>query len=188
MSKSLPDQSVPLYRTIVADPPWAVRQPPKTFKTSGNAPLPYPTMTLDAIKALPVAPFATDDAHLYLWTTNSFVREVYGVAEAWGFRPSMLLTWCKAPLGIGPGWEFASATEFVLFARRGKATFGQRPKAESRNWWEWKRGRHSEKPGPFFDLVERVSPGPYLELFARTKRLGWDAWGNEIDSDVEMAA
>lgn len=175
------------YRTIVADPPWAVRQPPKAFGAKGNSPLPYSTMSVAEIAAMPLAALADDVCHLYLWTVNRFVRESYEVAEAWGFRPSMLLTWCKEPLGDGPGWEFSSNTEFVLFARRGAGPW-PRPEHESRNWWVWPRGRHSAKPEAFQDIVERVSAPPRLELFARRKRLGWDAWGNEVDSDVELAA
>lgn len=176
------------YGTIVADPPWPVRQPPKAFGAKGNAPLPYDSMTLPDITGLPVADFAAGTCHLYLWTVNKFVREAYDVAAAWGFRPTMLLTWCKEPLGDGPGWEFSSATEFVVFAKKGTGGWPRPAAHERRNWWVWPRGRHSAKPEAFQDMVEHVSPGPYLELFARRRRLGWDAWGDEIDSDVEIAA
>jgi N6-adenosine-specific RNA methylase IME4 len=72
----------------------------------------------------------------------------------------------------------------------------QVPKAEPREsapyfrhpstWWQWPVGKHSEKPEAFQDLVEQVSPGPYLELFARRRRLGWDVWGNEVASDIDL--
>src|SRR3972149_6048236 len=104
------------YRTIVADPPWEVRQPPKVFGASGNAPLPYRTMSIEEIAALPIEQLAEDRAHLYLWVVNRHIRHVYEIAETWGFRISMLLTWCKEPIGQGPGYEFASTTEFILFA------------------------------------------------------------------------
>ena len=173
------------YKTIVADPPWPVRQPPKTWKTGTvNAKLPYESMTLEQITALPVASLADESCHLYVWTVNRFVRDTYDVVKAWGFTPAMLLTWCKTPMGIGPGSQYASTTEFVLFAWRGPQE--REPKRIETNWWNWKRGEHSAKPENFQDIVEQVSPAPRLELFARRKRLGWHSWGNEVSNDVNL--
>jgi N6-adenosine-specific RNA methylase IME4 len=170
------------YRTIVADPPWPMGPPhgARTKSTKGRwAPyigqtataLPYPTMQLDEIGGLPVADLAADDAHLYVWTVNKYLEQTYEIVRAWGFAPSTLLTWCKAPMGIGMGWAFGLTTEFVLFARRGSLPY--RTRVDS-SWWQWPRGRHSAKPEAFLDLVEQVSPGPYAELFARRARFGWD--------------
>jgi N6-adenosine-specific RNA methylase IME4 len=78
-----------------------------------------------------------------------------------------------------------STTEFVVFARRGSLAALTRC---DRQWFEWSRGAHSEKPEAFLDIVEQVSPGPYLELFARRQRLGWDTWGNESLNHVELSA
>lgn len=175
------------YRTIVADPPWDVKQPPHAFGASGNSALPYSTMSIAEITAMPVVDLAHERAHLYLWVVNRHLRHAHGIAEAWGFKPSMVLTWCKAPMGQGPGYEFASNTEFCLFARRGKADYPP-PHRVNRNWWEWPRGLHSAKPEEFLDLVERVSPGPYLELFARRQRIGWDTWGDEALQHVDVAS
>ena len=171
----------PPYATIVADPPWSVLQPPNDFRTiRGHSPLPYTVMDLDQIHDLPVESLAADYAHLYLWTINKYVRDAYEVAESWGFSPRTLLTWCKKPMGMGPGREFASITEFIVMAKRG--TGPRRPIDRiDRNWWEWKRGKHSVKPDAFMDIVEMVSPGPRVELFARKRRIGWDAWGNEVN-------
>ena len=141
-------------------------------------------MSMDEICALPVGDFASERAHLYLWTTNILVESAYDVARAWGFKPSVLLTWCKKPLGMGLGDAFGITTEHVLFAHRG----GLRPlRREPTTWWLWKRGAHSRKPDAFLDVVESVSPGPYLELFARRNRLGWDTWGNESLVHAEVA-
>lgn len=166
------------YRTIVADPPWPVRQPPKEWKTgTANAPLPYRKMTVEEIAAMPVKRLAAESAHIYIWTVNRYIRETYDVMAAWGFTPAMMLTWCKTPMGIGPGRQYASTTEFVLFGWCGPQE--REPKRIERNWWNWPRGKHSEKPEAFQDIVEQVSPAPRLELFARRKRLGWQGWGNE---------
>jgi N6-adenosine-specific RNA methylase IME4 len=171
------------YRTIVADPPWDVERP-KGWHTSGTRPLTYPTMSCAEIESLRVGDLAAIDAHLYLWTINRYVEHAYSVARAWDFRPSTLLTWSKPPRGIGLGGTFSQTTEYVLFARRGTLARKQRV---DRTHFEWPRGPHSTKPEPFLDLVESVSPGPYLELFARRQRLGWDTWGNEALEHVALA-
>lgn len=141
-------------------------------------------MTLEEIASLPVRDLAESDAHLYLWTTNRYLRPAYDIAEAWGFTVAKPLVWCKEPMGF-MGRPFTSSAEFVLFCRRGSL----RCIADAgRQWWIWPRGRHSAKPEAFQDIVEQVSPGPYVELFARRDRLGWDTWGNESLGTAEMAA
>lgn len=171
------------YRTIVADPPWHVKAGPRSLHDAGERtrPLAYPTMMVSEIASMNIP--ADNNAHLYLWTINRYVEDAYAVARAWGFQPSTLLVWCKTPKGRGLGGTFATATEYILFARRGYLLANEHI---DRNWWQWQRGKHSAKPEAFLDLVEQVSPGPYLELFARRNRLGWDTWGNEALEHVEM--
>lgn len=170
----------PPYRTIVADPPWAYDEGWPRFgdaagKPHDRAPLPYASLSVDDIARLPVRDLMEGGAHLYLWTTNRYLEDAYEVAREWGFRPAQVLVWCKPPIGMGPGGAYANTAEFVIFGRRG--SLPARERAES-TWWVWSRaGGHSTKPQAFLDLVERVSPGPYVELFARQPRLGWDHWG-----------
>ena len=173
----------PPYSTIVADPPWQMAHsgPPldRSKRTRRGKPVtmtgtPYSTMSDREIGEMPVADLAADDAHLYLWVVSSHMEHAYGICRAWGFRPSQTLVWAKHPFGFAPGGTFASVCEFLIFARRGHLAALSRP---DRSWWSWPRGPHSVKPPAFYDLVERVSPGPYLELFARQPRLGWDSWG-----------
>lgn len=179
------------YRTIVADPPWRVKRlespGAKGFGTGArplrSVVLSYPTMTAADIAALPVRDYAEPDAHLYLWTINAYIPDAYRIAEAWGFKPSTLLVWAKSPMGLGPGGAYSITTEFVLFSRRG--TLPPLRRVDS-TWWLWKRREHSAKPEAFLDLVEQVSPGPYLELFARRQRLGWDTFGNECFQSVSL--
>jgi N6-adenosine-specific RNA methylase IME4 len=181
------------YRTIVADPPWHVTRlasPGAEGFGTQSAPLrsvalPYPTMTVDEIADLPVREMVDRSAHLYVWTINAYVEDTYEIARLWGFRPSALLTWCKTPMGIGPGGTFSQTTEHVLFARRGICKAAERVDS---TWWQWPRGGHSRKPDAFLDLVERISPEPRLEMFARRQRLGWDTWGNEALNHVEIEA
>lgn len=168
----------PPYATIVADPPWHFDT---TMPGFGNKPahrdrrrLRYSTMSVETIAALPVVDLAAASAYLWLWTTNRHLEQAYGVVRSWGFDPVQLVTWCKQPRGIGPGVVLSQTTEHVLIGRRGKL---QPMTRVGSTWWQWSRGAPSEKPSAFLDVVEQVSPGPYVELFARQPRLGWDSWG-----------
>lgn len=173
------------YRTIVADPPWDIGFNARSGAgRDGERGLPYPTMTLERIAAMPVADLAERSAHLYLWTVTSVFRHTFEIVEAWGFKPKQILVWCKP--GLGSGMRFRQNVEYVIFGTRGTGLPITR--RDVGTWHEWPRGPHSAKPEAFYDLVETISPAPRLELFARRRRLGWDAWGNEVDSDVEMAA
>ncbi len=146
-----------------------------------SRPLPYPTMALQEIAALPVEAMAGADCSLFLWTVNAYVEAAYEVARAWGFTPSTLCVWAKNPMGGGLGGTFGISTEYFLYARKGHP----KDRRVTGTWWNWKRhyvnGKpsHSAKPDAFYDLVQTVAPGPYLELFARRARLGWDYWGDE---------
>jgi N6-adenosine-specific RNA methylase IME4 len=180
------------YRTIVADPPWEIdggRSRRTDARNGGwvrNRPgaLPYPTLGVADIRSLPVAGVSEPNASLFLWTVNAHIEDAYDIVRAWGFKPSTLLTWCKPGEAV-LGGTFGPTAEFVLFARRGSP---QRTGRVGRTWWEWPRGAHSAKPDAFLDLVEQVSPGPYLEMFARRARFGWDYWGDESLGTAGLAA
>lgn len=164
------------YRTILADPPWDVYQ-----KGARGAEGHYDLMSLDEIKAMPVADLAEDDSHLWLWVTNATLRHGYDVAETWGFTVRSPLTWVKFRLGLGV--YLRNSTEHLLFATRGKAPvqFKAQP-----TWMNAPVQDHSHKPEEQYAVIERVSPGPYVELFARRHQPGWDAWGNQIDADLSI--
>lgn len=177
------------YGTIVCDPPWS----PSLGGTwgarvdKGRPQRFYKTMALADIKTLDVGSVAADQSHLYLWSITPHIDWGFEVARGWGFEPITVLTWCKPGLGVG---RFRCNTEHVVVARRGNrqgnpfGAGGRHQQATDGTWFEWERGRHSEKPEALFDLAERLSPSPRLEMFARRRRLGWDAWGDEVDSDV----
>lgn len=236
----------PPYGTIVADPPWHYDAQVGAWDERGewlgrSKPMPYSTMTLHEVKALEPRALAAPGSHLYLWTTNKYLRCAFDVAQAWGFDPITTLVWCKVPKGIGPGGCYSVTTEFVLFCRDtrrcgvrirdareaaemgrpelhravrgGKPTgivyrweaddclptpddwdkltallpdlagmpypevVGAHAGRSETTWYQWPRGPHSQKPDAFYDLIESVSPGPYVDLFARRQRLGWDSWG-----------
>jgi N6-adenosine-specific RNA methylase IME4 len=180
------DGLTPPYSTIVADPPWQYGSwgKPSNRRLAKSAdtiyPLPYPSMTLDEIKSLPVQSLAGDDCELYLWTTQKYLSNAFDVLGAWGFRYCQILTWCKQPRGLGQGGVYCPTTEFVLLGRRG---WMPKVRRQDSTWYLWKRpnNAHSKKPPEFFDLIEQTTTGPRVELFARERREGWDAWGDEIE-------
>lgn len=165
------------YRTILADPPWQINQRGKNSNRSAEHH--YELMPLDRIKAMPVVDLCEDNAHLYLWCPNGLLPEALEVVKAWGFTFRSPIYWIKPRLGLGN--YIRNASETLLFATRGKAPvkFHAQP-----NWLFAAQQEHSHKPEEIFSIIERLSHPKYLELFARRKRLGWDAWGNEIDSDL----
>lgn len=164
------------WRTVLADPPWDLEQ-----RGARGAEQHYPLMTLEHIAAMPVADLVTDDAHLWLWVTNATLRAGYDIAEAWGFTVRSPLTWVKFRLGLGN--YLRNSTEHLLFATRGNAPVRFRAQP---TWIHAPIQEHSHKPEEQYALIERISPGPYLELFARRRQPGWNAWGNEITSDLEV--
>jgi len=166
----------PIYRCIVSDPPWTPRQGSTwttRFTDKARPQKHYATLSLDQIIAL--QPPAAPQAHLWLWVINQHVDWGYTIARAWGFEPLQVITWAKPGLGCG---RFQSNTEHCLVSRKGNR-HGNPFEMTGGTWFAWPRGRHSQKPTQFYDLVEQVSPGPYFEMFARTPRPGWTVWGND---------
>jgi len=164
------------YQTVLIDPPWDIQQ-----KGARGALIHYNLMTLDQIKSMPIGDLVTSNAHCWLWVTNATLRQGFDVLEAWGFTTRSVFSWIKPRMGLGV--YLRNATEHILLGTRGKAPvlFNAQP-----NWGFYPRQDHSHKPEEQYAVIERVSPGPYLELFARRRQLGWDAWGNEIESDVRI--
>ncbi|WP_280377951.1 MT-A70 family methyltransferase [Nocardia wallacei] len=172
------DNSAPQkrYRTIMADPPWDILQ-----RGHLGADQHYPLMSVEQIKNMPVADLVEDDAYLWLWVTNGAWRAGYDVMTAWGFTYRSPLTWVKPRLQLGQ--YLRNMTEHVLFGTRGRAKVNFRAQP---TWFIAPVQEHSHKPEEQYAIIERVSAGPYLELFARRRQPGWDVWGNEIDSDVML--
>lgn len=164
------------YRTILADPPWDVEQ-----KGARGAQKHYPLMTLADIAAMPVGELAAENCHLWLWVTNGTLRHGYDIAEMWGFTVRSPLTWVKFRLGLGT--YLRNSTEHLLLCTKGKAPVQYRSQP---TWISAPVQDHSHKPEEQYALIERISGGPYLELFARRRQPGWDVWGNEVDSDIAI--
>lgn len=169
-----------LYRTIYADPPWAERGGGKIKRGADRH---YNLMSLEEIKALPVETLVhSDGCHLYLWTTNNFLPSALECVKAWGFEYVTIVTWLKDRQGLGQ--YYRGITEHCIFA----VTPSRLPYKISKDgkrrqgvtgFYE-KKTEHSRKPKKMREMIECVSYGPRIELFAREKFKGWDSWGNEI--------
>lgn len=184
-----------LYKTIMADPPWPEHGGGKIKRGADRH---YPLMSVAEIKAIQVP--AMDDAHLYLWVTNNYLSDGIEVMKAWGFKRKTTITWVKGKVlenghiileNPGLGQYFRGLTEHLLFGVRGKVPYKLDPitgkRMQGKTVIVAPRGRHSEKPEEAYRMVERVSYGPFLEMFARKERPGWAVWGNEVRSDIDIA-
>lgn len=163
------------FGTVYADPPWLYGNQ-GTRAATGNH---YGGMTVAEIASLPIAELTADAAHLHLWTTNGFLFEARDIIEAWGFTYKSCFVWAKPKIGIGNYWRVSH--EFMLLGVKGTAPFQDR---SQRSWIECDRGRHSAKPEQVRHIIEKTSPGPRLELFARMASPGWVAWGNETGTSL----
>lgn len=180
-NKDLVDGTAPLaadpdlrYQAIVIDPPWDWGDEGDADQL-GRARPTYGTMSHAELLSLPVGSQADANAHIYMWITNRSLPKGFGLLEAWGFRYITTLTWCKPHFGMGN--YFRGQTEHVLFGVRGSLPLLRRDRG---TWFEAPRpGKHSSKPDAFYELVEECSPGPWLEVFSRSARPGWAAWGAE---------
>ncbi len=182
------------YKTICADPPWAYVTRSKKGQTR-SASVHYNVMTLESIMALPVADLAADDCVLLLWSLNPMLPHALRVIDAWGFTfKTVGFTWAKTTKRTqeswAPKWHFGMGhwtrqnTESILLATRGNP---KRISKGVRQLFFAPVREHSRKPDTLFDEIERLLPGPYVELFARSHRLGWDSFGNEVGKFDEVA-
>lgn len=163
------------FATVYADPPW----PYENEASRGAAINHYPVMSLQNICDEPIRELAEPEAHLHLWTTNAFLRDAFHVIDAWGFEFKSCLVWIKHELGMGNYWRVSH--EFLLLGVRGQLTFQDRTLP---SWIQAHRTLHSRKPGLVRALVEKVSPGPYLELYGREElpNSAWTVYGNQVEN------
>ena len=165
------------FKTILADVPYMKNQ-----TGSYGACKHYNLMSHEEIRNMPIKDIAADNAHLWFWTSNSYMEESYDIIRAWGFEPKSIFTWVKPTLGLVT--YLRNSTEHVIFATRGKAPIKFKGQM---NWGFFPKQDHSHKPEELFAIIERCSEPDYLELFARrpvSSNKKWAIWGNEVESDI----
>lgn len=173
------------FGTILADPPWKFQNRTGKVAPEHKRLFRYDTMSNEDILAMPIEEVALPQSHLYLWVPNALVETGLQVLRAWGFEYKTMVIWYKIRKDGGPdrrgvGFYFRNVTEIILFGVRGGLRTGKLGRSQENIILSQKRG-HSRKPDEIFPIIEGCSPGPYLEIFARQKRKGWESWGNEID-------
>lgn len=170
------------YKTIYADPPWPEYGGGKIKRGADKH---YDLMKVKDIIALPVTEISEDNAHLYLWTTNNYLPAALEVMKAWGFTYKTIITWGKDKFGLGQ--YFRGQTEHCLFGVRGNLPYkiADGKRQQGRTLLFAPRREHSQKPPEMRVMIEKVSYEPRIELFARERFDGWDAWGNEIAQEPE---
>lgn len=172
------------YRVLYADPPWQYKDKSLRFgeedrRGVSSATQQYQLMSLDDIKQLKIP--AQSNSYLFLWATNPLLREAFDVMMSWGFDYKTTITWIKPSFGLG--YYFRGKTEHLLFGTKGKP--GRLLRRDLPNILYGKSSRHSAKPDSAYELIEAACDAPYLELFARNRRYGWDVWGNEAPDDYQ---
>ena len=178
------------YKTIYADPPWQFQNRTGKVAPEHKRLARYSTMKLQEIKLLPVSDLADEKSHLYLWVPNALLPEGLEVMRAWGFEYKTNIIWEKVrkdgmPDGRGVGFYFRNVTEILLFGIKGEKNRTLDPGRSQVNLIRAMKREHSRKPDEFVSMIENCSPGPYLELFARGERDGWDMWGNQATEEYE---
>lgn len=168
------------YKTIYIDPPWMERGGGKIKRGADRH---YDLMKTDEIAKLPIRELADDEGcHLYLWTTNNFLPQAIELLKIWDFEYITTITWMKDKMGLGQ--YFRGITEHCIFASTKKRLpykiiDGKRQQGLT-GFYEPKT-IHSRKPNEMLKMIERVSYGPRIEIFARDEKEGWDCFGNELE-------
>jgi N6-adenosine-specific RNA methylase IME4 len=178
------------FATILADPPWQFVNRTGKIAPEHSRLSRYGTMGLPQIKKLPVSGIAAPTCHLYLWVPNALLPEGLETMRAWGFEYKSNIVWHKIRKdggsdGRGVGFYFRNVTELILFGVRGKNARTLSPGRSQVNYISSRKREHSRKPDEQYSVIERCSPGPYLELFGRGLRSKWATWGNQATDSYE---
>ncbi len=174
-----------IYDVIYADPPW---QYCNAIQKWGPAELHYPTMNIQEIckykdsNGTQVQEKFADDAILFLWVTNPFLRDAFPIIDAWGFEYKTNIVWVKTDLKRpGSGFWVRGRHELLFICSKGSFLPDQREREPIGSIIEAPVEEHSKKPERVYEIIEKMYPeGRYLELFARNTRENWVSWGNEI--------
>jgi len=174
------------YSTLLIDPPWRFSNRTGKMAPEHRRLNRYQTLSFDEIAALPVPKMMAETAHCYLWCPNALIEFGLQTLRAWGFEYKTNIVWYKVrkdggPDGRGVGFYFRNVTELILFGVKGRMRT-LAPGRRQTNIIVQRKREHSRKPDELYQIIEECSPGPYLEMFARQQRPGWDVWGDEVES------
>jgi N6-adenosine-specific RNA methylase IME4 len=174
------------FGAIIADPPWQFQNKTGKVAPEHKRLSRYGTLTFPQIVGLPVGQLAAPVSHLYLWVPNALLPWGLAAMDAWGFKYKSNIVWHKIRKdggsdGRGVGFYFRNVTELVLFGVRGTNARTRAAGRRQVNLVATRKREHSRKPDELYPIIEACSHGPYLELFARGVRAGWEQWGNEAD-------
>lgn len=180
------DQLSGQFGSVLIDPPWRFMNNTGKVAPEHKRLRRYNTMKFEEIAALPIDKLTLPQSHVYLWCPNALLPEALNIMKAWGFTYKTNVVWYKVrkdggPDGRGVGFYFRNVTELILLGVKGKLRT-LAPGRSQVNMLISRKQEHSRKPDSVYDLIERCSPGPYLELFARKRVRGWKQWGNEVDT------
>jgi len=179
------------YKTILADPPWSYR----STACQGSVDDHYKTMTVNDIQNMPIRDIVSGDSVLILWCTWPQIKEGISIIDSWGFEYVTGFPWIKirsvstnlwgkteikVPYGVG--YWARGCSEMVLIGKKGNA---KPPQNHDFLGLLSPNVYHSRKPDDIYEYAESL-PGPYLELFARRKREGWDVFGNEVEGSIDL--
>ena len=173
------------YKIIVVDPPWQVKKI-KNKQRPKQVEMDYPMMSIEEIKNIPIKSLADDNSWLFLWTTQKYLWDSKSILENWGFNHKLTMVWEKT-YGRSAGmalYGFRWNAEFILVGTFGKKEMFPKTKLIPAVF-QAENIRHSEKPQKFYSLIEPLGE-TRVDIFARKKRLGWDVWGNEVESDIDL--
>jgi N6-adenosine-specific RNA methylase IME4 len=183
---NLLDEMEGQFGALLIDPPWRFVNRTGKMAPEHKRLRRYGTMSFSEIASLSVGRLGLPRSHLYLWTPNALIEEALQIMRQWGFAYKTNIVWYKVrkdggPDGRGVGFYFRNVTELLLFGIKGSLRTLQ-PGRRQVNVVVTRKQEHSRKPGQVYDIIERCSPGPFLELFARERREGWTQWGDELES------
>lgn len=178
------------FSCVLADPPWQFMNKTGKVAPEHRRLNRYATLSTQAICDIAVHDYVAERAHLYLWVPNALLPDGLKVMEAWDFQYKSNIVWQKIrkdgePDGRGVGFYFRNTTELLLFGVRGKDVRTLDPGRSQVNVIKTRKQEHSRKPDEQYDLIERCSWGPRLEMFARGSREGWETFGDQSD-DYEI--
>ena len=186
------------FATVVVDPPWPIKfgngktkaelfDERRVLKAGGKishlgtqaniAALEYPTMTVKEIGELSIGEVLDEDSLLFVWTTQSMLPHTFNLIQQWGTRYCYTMTWHK-PWGVKPFDRPMYNSEFIIVGLKGSPQYTTEKMFLTCNTWPNPR-QNSVKPEGFYDLLRRVTPGPWLDVFGRRRIAGFESWGDE---------